>query len=767
MSRRSLLYGAALLGLLAAFAVLCWEAARSAALESDMSWMVPSVFHGTEGKPWSEVIRFLLFGISVKLQVLMKLYLFVGMVLLKGYVRDLVLFAAVVHLASAVLVYGIGCLLDLGRRASALSAMVYLSLFTHFHAYLWPTASAYHLFSAFFILLIFFLYLETERRIARGRSWRGLFWTAVLISGFSSVNRSPLIGPLLIFAHLVLEKPPELRPTAFRRWLPLFLFCLLAPAVWLALVPEWHSNTVVRLALRGLEHLPLPAVAKVLALWGIGALFLLAVDRILRASTRGGRWRTALRWAPLGMSAAGVLLLVSLDRRQILLPYNALTPFAMTLISFLQPLRAAMASDSSYPFYLIRPEMEVSDLLLAIALIGLFVASGAGRRRPWRLLAVWTAATLFHFLFQFSSQPVMAPSRHFIYLSPVFCFSLCSVLGWLISVFPGPRRRQGWEILLVGAVAALCFENLLAIHLVSWRGRLVNNFYTYDDIRTARLIQEHLRGKGEGALNSGGPAVSGVVSMPFGRGSWYFMEADPEEHWTFRLVWREIFQDPFVRELNSGRGSLYRVFGERVTDAEGRRVDPFHRFFDRALLALSSGNRGESGRLFEQAVLERPFLLRFLLPRECRLEDLRWLTGGLDVRSWLVRARDVWAPRGLENPKHRQVWKVLDGDLLDYEACLLFLSYLEHQQGREESSRSWLAQLHYLESGPEALVLNGSRHPAIRRDPAVLEFVESLRHKTSVGDPLPWWKDDYGFGRFLARFLLRWDIASSWDKRLN
>ena len=124
MSRRSVLYGAALLGLLAAFAALCWGAARSAVLESDLAWMAPSVFHGTEGKSWPEVIRFLLFGLSVKLQVMMKVYLFVGLSLLKGHTRDLILFAVAVHLASAALVYGIGCLLDLGRRASALSAMV-------------------------------------------------------------------------------------------------------------------------------------------------------------------------------------------------------------------------------------------------------------------------------------------------------------------------------------------------------------------------------------------------------------------------------------------------------------------------------------------------------------------------------------------------------------------------------------------------------------------------------------------------------------------
>lgn len=772
------LYGFVLLLLLAGFFASCLETVNAAVSETDLCWMIPAVLQRVEQGSFLDAIRFLFSAGPPKLaDFFIKSYLFFGLSWLGLHVRDLILFAMGIHLVNTGFVYALGCLLGLGRRISFLSAAVYLSLFTHFHATLWPTAVAFHLLSAFFTLLVFLLYLKTEQRVSEGRPYRGYLWTTWVAGGVASLNRSAIILPLVILAHLILQRDPKRRVLAYWRWTPLFAVSILEPLYWLIVIRQWATSSLLRRAVELLEAVPLPVVAKLLGFSVLGICAILVFGLFLQWFSLGrGRW-IGLKGVLLPLAVGAAALLALYDHRQILLPYNALAPFAVTLSSFLQPIRTALSLDSTYPFYLLRPVLEGSDLLLAVGMIGLFIAVYVVRQRQLAVLAVWYAATLLHFLFQFSNQPVTAPSRHFVYLSPIFSLIFCSVLSFVASALvSGQRRAKVRELLLLGVVVGLCLENGVAIRLAEWRGRLTNNYYTYDYIRTARLIQADLREKGGPTPSGGILSVSGVVPMPFGYGTWYFMEVDPNEHRLFRFVLEEVFRDHSMREVKVnpvevGSGPdphlSYRVREEQVIDEEGRSLDPFDRILKEAFLQISRGNEEEARRLFLEAARQRPFLLRFLLPDGCRLEDVRWLTHGLGLRRWLGRIRDTWGKPGTTIPKNRHLAKLFEKELSNYEMCLFYLSYLGHRDGKKEESRYWLSQLYYLEQDPEVLISGLSRSSLVQKDPALARFLATLEEGGIFVDPARRQKDDYAFGRFLGRLLFRWDIASTWDRRFG
>jgi len=771
------LYGSVLLLLLIGFVAASWETVRGAVAETDLCWMIPAVLQGAERGSFLDGVRFLFSSGPPKVaDFFIKVYLVSGLSWFGVHVRGLILFAMGMHGVTAGLVYLLGRALGLGRRIGALSAAVYLCLFTHFHAVLWPPAVAFHLFSGFFILLVFLLYLKTERRVSEGSPYRGLLWLTVGVGLAASLNRSAILIPLVLLSHLLLEKDPHRRLSAYRRWTPLLAVSLLQPVYWVVVIRQWATSSLLRRVVEGLAAIPFPVPVKLIGVWVLGIGSILAFGGLLRWLTLGRGRRIGLKGFFLAVAVGGAALLAAYDRRQILLPYNALVPFAVTLSAFLQPIRAALSLDSTYPFYLFRASLDGSDLLLAAAVIGLFVAVYVRRQRQLAALLGWYGATLLHFLFQFSNQPVTAPSRHFLYVSPIFSLLFCSTFSFVGTILmPGERRAKAREVLLLGLVALLCAENLVAIRLAEWRGKLVNHYYTYEDIRTARLIQEDFQGRGTPAPHGEALAVTGVVAMPFGYGTWYFMEINPDDHRLFRFVLEEVFQDRSMRRsrVNSpqagdgqGVGVPYRVYGVRVTDPEGRSLDPFDRTFEEASLRMSQGDDESAWNLFRRAAGWRPFLLRFVLPEGGRPEDVQWLTQGLGLRRWLGRIRDTWGKPGTTIPKNRSTAQVLEKELTSYEACLLALAYLGQRHGREgrEGRRHWLSQLYHLEPDPAALAARLSRNPLVQSNPQLSQFLGTLREGGAFMNPARWQKDDYGFGRFLARLLIRWDIASGWDK---
>ncbi len=149
------------------------------------------------------------------------------------------------------------------------------------------------------------------------------------------------------------------------------------------------------------------------------------------------------------------------------------------------------------------------------------------------------------------------------------------------------------------------------------------------------------------------------------------------------------------------------------------------------------------------------FLLSYLLPAGCRLEDVRWITGGLPLRKWLKQI-------GMR----QEIQADLDKDLAGFALGLFRRSREESKAGNEEGARYWLSQIRPLEEDPGAAREWIGSLPEARADGSLKEYGVRFEDPSVFSDPLPWRKDDYGFGRFLVRFFLGMDILSRWDRRV-
>lgn len=745
-------------GLLAAAAwFLFAEPMRAMVAEGDLCWMVPTVFTLTEGKSLPEVFRLIVAPIPAKIDLpALKFYLYVVLKLFHGSAAQMVGTGIGLHLLNAFLLQGIVRRFDGSPRVGFLAAAVYGTLFVHFHPILWPTATAYHLSSLFSILLVLFFYLETERRWQEHRKWKGLIPVNALLWGAASLGRGSPIALLLVLVHLLTaSRTPEERTARYDRWLPFFILFLFYPAYSFSAVREHHANTLLRFLVGWMASNTLSRVSVFGLLMAVGFAVLLGIRWFLRSSL-ASRFRPCWGWV---LFLAVWLALAVVDHRQILLPYNGLAPFITLTATFLEPIQVALSSDTRQALYLIRPRTGPFPTTVSLLLIGIFVWTVLRRERAWWVWIAWYAVALVHFLFQFSSQPVTAPSRHFIYISPVFAVLFAVALDRLGTVLLNRFSLKPWprNLSFVFGVLALCLPNLVAIRLATWRGRLTNNYFTYDAVRQATLIREDREGR------PGSIALSGVVPMPFDASAWPFVPVDARRHQLLQYVFQELFPGAPVRVVSTSEAD-YRVEGTRLLDRQGREVDPFFRLLEEGERKVQQADYTAARQLLLQAVRRRPFFLRYALPARCRLEDVRWLTGSIGLRNWIRQMEEQFRPkqRGIE--KERHVEELLDRELADYALSLATLAYVEYRLGDEEASWRWLSQLRLVEKDPELILdwIGGCLSEGPARD-----FLGRVKDSAHWVDPIPWRKDDYGFGRFLVRFLWGWDLPTRWERQYS
>lgn len=193
-------------------------------------------------------------------------------------------------------------------------------------------------------------------------------------------------------------------------------------------------------------------------------------------------------------------------------------------------------------------------------------------------------------------------------------------------------------------------------------------------------------------------------------------------------------------------------------NAPSHRATPFELLYQRGITEFRRGREPEALELLRQAAVAKPVLLRALLG-PCRLSDLRWITAPLDLRG---RLRQIRESRG-------HVWQAsfdaLQREISEYALCLFSISYLEARGERLEASRAWMTQLRYLERDPERLAAWIGQVSADVGNPSLTAFAERLRDPSILQDPLPWRKDDYGFGLFVLRLVTGRDIRSTWDRQ--
>jgi len=747
-----------------AFLVTVSEAIRLALPETDLWWMIPTMAHYVDGKPLAEVVGFLLSPAPLGLgQPALKIYLFLATSWLGLQTQGLIIVALLVHVANAAALFVLGTRLSLGPRISAWAAVTYLTLFAHFHAYLWPTASQ-HVIGLFFILIVLNLYLTTDERWSSGRPYRW-YWVATLGAGLlASLQRSTLIAPALMLTHILIASGDDRgRLRRFDLWLLFFLVYLIYPVAALAFVGDVILTTYFALVAGS------PVVKFMLLLLG-GALTVL-VARVAVAQYPKVRRFKVVPWLSLALVVALFVALSARDVRNLLLPYHVLVPFVSMLATALGPIQYALAIDSTEAFHFIPPAFGSAWVVAGLVLIAVFGKAFVASNRSLALLVTWYGLSLAHLLFQYSSHPVHTPSRYFIYLSPVVAIVFCAVVvrayDWMTARVGGGRLVK--ELGLAAIIIALLLPNLVAIKVEWLRGRLANTYLVYDYIRVAGFIEDDLAGS---AASGARIHVSNVIEMPF-REVWTdFSPVDPSEHASFRLIMNEVVGNGRVAALgvNDGRGAggggrTYVISDHRVADERGRQVGRFDRLYAETVTRLRGGDDRAAAGALDEAMRVRPFLLNYVLG-DHRLSDLRWVTNGLPMRTWVRRMAEKATGQETAD-KPRYVAAVIDSELSEYILCLFYMSYLEATSGQDEESRSWLSEIRYLEDDPAALSAWIGHVPLVKEHAGLLSHVTRFRDPLYFREPLPWRQDDYGLERFLVRLFLKWDVRSKRERHVG
>lgn len=737
-----------------AFLGILWEPTFSADPEMDLWWYVPTVLQHVAGQSaWETFLYMVQPGPLLFESPALKFFPWLVHGCLGWPFGFLVLISVLFHVANAGLLFVVGRQLGFQARACFLSSLIFLSMFAHFHAALWPTA-VHHVTAVFSILLILSLYLKSEQDPTPARG-RGLFYGLTMAAAaVGSIQRSTLFVPLLLLAHIgAVSGSPEERGRRYDRWMPLFLFYPVHSILGISFTGDLVTVTAV-------SESPLPPALKASLLMAaaVGMVWL-------------GRW--VIRWRVAGRLVAwavvvGFLLLFPLkDKRQLLFLYNGLVPLMTTLSSFLDPFQSALRIDAVSPYHFIPAQVNPANLWVTVLFLVSFSVLFIRRQRALWILPVWYAACLSYVMFHAhvaSSFPIQMVSRYLVYFSPLAAWVLASVAVALADAVGRiwPVRRRTRDLVLTAVVMSLCLANLLAIRVAFFRGRWVNTYGSYDDMRVAHLIGEDLtklsHGRAAGASFS--VAIEQMVPLSYDPQSDFARHVPLDEiaFGNLRVVLSNTLRGLPVHQvqINPDGSRLpaetrrYRVADGLVQDSVGRPIDPFVERF----------NGGD----FRGAAEVRPFLLRYLLGG-CRLEDQRWVTGGAGLRPWLERViRYYQSTQPIRRDKQERTAAVVRKELLDYALCLLGASERAHRDGRREENRSWMCQLYHLEPDPEVLLFWLSQHPRVKEEAALREHLERVRQADFFQNPIPWKMDDYGFGRFLIRLVFHRDIRSRWDR---
>jgi hypothetical protein len=636
-------------------------------------------------------------------------------------IQHLVWIAIGIHGATAFLLGRVSRQLGLSRKVSFFSACFYFFLLAHLHAILWPVAFQ-HLMAVFTILLLLHFYLKAEQRIHSGAAgWRGAYGAALAAGLLASLQRSALIGIALIGMDVLLGPGGHSgRMARYRRWLPLFVGCLFYP-VWI--LSSGADNILAGMVLHSglpdrMKDLFLPAGATLTPVQSAlkyPAFFLTGLSALLGAGLfldRASRWKKGRKrlWVVTGsVILCGFLLQGFQDKRQLLFPYNVLGPFVSVLASFFWPVGTAlrMGRPEAAQHYL-PAQISLWGLALTLFSVSAFWTGFVAHKRRLLLWFAWyLLCVMFLLRHQYTSFPAVSPSRYFIYLSPCIAVVFCSVALWAYLKLARRLcwRSPGRDWVLLALFVSLCLANLVGIRLASWKGRLANTFYAYDDLRTAHLLAEASRHSPQSG-GAGAIAVEGVQSMrPMQKiGGAAYAYVDPQRYDNLRiaLAYEMGWEQAGRLKVNAGgdaaRTARYVVRGSHLLGPDGRRADRFGRFLEEGLGFSAAGRRSEAIELLERAAKERPFLLNYCL-QGLPLEDLWWLSSGQGLRDWLERICDEWRTDGSE---FESIKSVMQEELAEYAHCLSSLSDLEARRGRPDRSRYWRSRLFYLGMDPNA-----------------------------------------------------------------
>ncbi len=774
------------------FLAMLYQPIQAMFHEQDLWTMIPIISFFAQEHSFFENLKMFLFDPTPTNEgdPWMNLYLLLVPIVFGLQAKYFIFVALVIHFSCAFLLYALLRKLDLGFRIAFFSALIYLTMFIHFGYYIFPMA-AHHFIVLFFSLLILNLYFETTKRIDDNGNWKHLFWLTIGVNFLASFCQiTILLLPAAILCHILISsKDGQDRVKKYDIWMPLFITYLGYPLIRLLYSGFLHLSIFLHSGFKAPNNImPFP----IAFMLGISLLFMFRDFLQLYSRYRLGRALKTLCIASIilytivfiAVSARGDLMTPSkVKLSESLSPVNLIRPLVVMLVNFISPLKAALSIDSTKPFHIIPTQNNPIGYLVVLFFAVVFMKKYLLKHKS---LIVFLIFYIVELRYARIATTVLY-SRHFLYITPLFSVMFCSVFIYLYDAIMSRTRLRDniKEIILILVFAGLCLPNILAIRLEMFRGRMANTFYLYDYIKAADMIKKDIESSNAGRrVEEKSIFVKNVASMPFYRGL-EFWSPELDEHLRldpFRYAFVQALSDGSMVGINinpSGRVTgkfTYEIKYAGIYNAAGLNIDKFSSYLDEAEKELISGNNKEAYILLTKAAGIRPFLINYVLSKY-ELRDLKWITGGSDLKSWtdsilkyelrdlmfITNGNDLksWTDdvikdiTGYNMAKFKYVSPVITKEINSYIKCLFYKAYLEHLSGSFKESGNTLSQIGFIESDRVKIAsLLGNELP-VRSNKEMQAFLHNNIDKISM----PYNAGPAGFYGFVIQLVFNRDMG--------
>jgi hypothetical protein len=398
-------------------------------LEDDFLWCLPLISQLKQTLPFAQMIHAFHSG---ELTLFDGLY-FSALISMFGiHLKFYLMLSMLVHVGNAgLLFYLLYRRISLSLMTGFFAAVIYLTFYGHFHAYVRPLSIS-HTMVVFMILLLINLYLRIEELRNNRQPFGALYGLVLVVAMIASVMRlSMIIAPIAIMVHIlfVAKDGPDVW-RKLRWWGPVFAILL---------IYDWILLTVIGREGRTLEGLT--------GFWhgifhqGSWALALLTYVGLIAAA--GGAFCFFLK----SRAAKGFLEIFKK-----IMPWAFFIPHFF-LLSFSNWLMAVSSASKANPYQ----RWQLMDypqgvyfvvlLLVAWALMAVIVRHVRSRGAHLVLFIGWYLSLLPFLGFKLTA----VPSRYLVYVSPILAVVLSVFLFEILPQrFNFFRKRFGRGIVLAG-----------------------------------------------------------------------------------------------------------------------------------------------------------------------------------------------------------------------------------------------------------------------------------------------------------------------------
>jgi len=741
--------------------------------ETDFLWMMPTLAHISQHNSFWGTVKILFFDPAPTNygEPSMNLYLFLIYYFIGVKVQYFVFISMIFHLFCVLFFYRILQRIGFSLQMAFLAALIYAFSFFHSFYFLWPMATQ-HLATMFFVLLIMYLFLETNYRFDHGLPWKAIFWQTLIVNLLASFCPiTILVLPFMIFIYICCCSGGNIaRIRKYDLWIPLFMtyfgYRLIRNIFWGDQVcyQNWYFSFLIKILSRipilgkltvstGVEINPF-VLFSTFFIVGTASLFLIRF--ILKISFKPSFLIFLKRMLLFGLISYGVLFLLTLKYRNIIVPmgvgipmpdfispYNFIRPLVGVFISFLNPVGAALTMNAAKPYCYVPMQSNIVWTVLFIFFLVVFFKKVYFKYKP---LIFFVSIYIFGLpLLTMKSLWEMnnsIPSRYLVYVTPLFAVifssSVCLLYGFLMKKIKITAFKK--EVILIVLFSALCFLNIYAIKLILAKDKFVNEFIIYDYIKGSNLIKYDL-GESSNGVSFKDVCVKGVLPVPFLENGWDFSPANPLDLDTFKYTFSQVLNDRnalnvCVDSFRSSKNKKVYIFDDvGVINQEGQAIDPFLTVFYKARKELKLKNYQQARILLKEAVRIRPFFFRFILP-DRPLEQILLMTND---RSAYAFVKDVVRNYNSENvnvriKKIEYIANMLDREMKDYAECFFYLSYLSYLEKNLPESHYWYSRIRFVDDRKGEVLKYLSQQALIESDPKMRRYIEEIRSNSSYNN---------------------------------